>query len=373
MQLQFTPEQDQLRAAVRRWVGGEYGFDRRRRIVAAGGFDRDAYAEMSALGLAGLRVPAEHGGLGLGSVDSMVAMEELGAGLVLEPLTQTLVSSVLLSDHAAPAEQERWLPAIAAGESLVVLAHQEGGNGYRTDRCEARAARTPSGWTVSGRKILVAAGDHADAMLVSARTDAGMELFLVSTGGLKDVAIGHLTQDGSRAAEVIFDEMPAVHVATDGARALADAQAVGVAAACAYGVGAMEHMLAQTVEYMNDRKQFGVAIASFQALRHRVADMKLHLELARSMSYYASLQLAKAPAVRDLAIARAKAQLGTSMRFVGQQAVQLHGGIGMTDELPLSHYFKTLTQLEMSWGDSMHHLAQVSLGLALEEPGLAWS
>lgn len=366
MDLNFTPEQDQLRAAVRRWVDREYDFERRRKIVAEGGFEREAYAEMAALGLAGLCVANDHGGLGMGPIESMIVMEEFGAGLVLEPMIQTFVSSTLLSQYAAPAVRERWLPAIASGEALVVLAHQESGSRYELDRCTTSAARTESGWTVSGTKILVAVGDRADAILVSAVADGRMSIFLVNPSDTNCSVKWHLLQDGARAAEVVFAQVHAELVTSDGLSALADAHAVGVAGACAFGVGAMERVLAKTIEYMKDRKQFGVAIATFQALRHRVADMKLQLELARSMSYYASLKLSSPASVRDVAMARAKAQLGTSMRFVGQQAIQLHGGMGMTDELPLSHYFKALTQLEMSWGDTMHHLERVSNSMALE-------
>ncbi|MBY4598169.1 acyl-CoA dehydrogenase family protein [Ottowia caeni] len=366
MNLHFTPEQDQLRAAVRRWVERQYGFERRRKIVAAGGFEREAYAEMAALGLAGLCVPSAHDGLGMGPIESMIAMEELGAGLVLEPIIQSLVSATLLSQYADPTLRKHWLPAIASGEALVVLAHQESGGRYQVDRCTTSATRSESGWTISGTKILVAAGDCADAMLVSAQSGSNVSLFLVNPRDPLCSVSGHLMQDGSRAAEVVFKQVPAALVTADGGSALADAYAIGVAGVCAFGVGAMERMLASTVEYMKDRKQFGAAIASFQALRHRVADMKLQLELARSMSYYASLKLSSPAAVRDVAIARAKVQLGASMRFVGQQAVQLHGGIGMTDELPLSHYFKALTQLEMSWGDTVHHLELVSNSMGLE-------
>jgi hypothetical protein len=146
----------------------------------------------------------------------------------------------------------------------------------------------------------------------------------------------------------------------EGLAALELAQDLGIASIAAYAVGVMDRTLAVTVEYLNTRKQFGVPIASFQALRHRVADMKMQLELARSMSYYASLKLNAPADERRRALSRAKVQLGHSMRFVGQQAVQLHGGIGVTDEYIVSHYFKTLTQLEMTWGDTLHHLGEVS-------------
>jgi alkylation response protein AidB-like acyl-CoA dehydrogenase len=149
-------------------------------------------------------------------------------------------------------------------------------------------------------------------------------------------------------------------VTLDGLTALNHAVDIGIACACAEGVGVMDKTMAITVDYMNTRKQFNTTIATFQALRHRVADMKMQLELGRSMSYYASLKLNTPAAERHQAMARAKFQLGTSMRFVGQQSVQLHGGIGVTDEYIVSHYFKKLTQLEMTFGDTLHHLGEVS-------------
>ncbi|OIQ65896.1 acyl-CoA dehydrogenase, short-chain specific [mine drainage metagenome] len=193
-----------------------------------------------------------------------------------------------------------------------------------------------------------------------ARLEDKLALFLVvpSAGTLRSRA--YPTQDGSRAADVHLDQAAATLITVDALAALELAQDIGIASACAQGVGVMDKTLALTAEYLNTRKQFGVAISSFQALRHRVADMKMQLELARSMSYYASLKLSAPAAERRLALARAKVQLGQSMRYVGQQAVQLHGGIGITDEYIMSHYFKKLTQLEISFGDTLHHLGQVS-------------
>jgi len=195
---------------------------------------------------------------------------------------------------------------------------------------------------------------------VPAKLDGQIALFLVERNAGGVATRGYGTQDGSRAAEVRLDHAPATLVAADGLAALELAVDTGIAAACAYAVGVMEQTCAVTFDYLNQRRQFGVPIASFQALRHRAADMKMQLELARSMSYYASLKLGAPRDERRRALSRAKVQLGQSMRFVGQQAVQLHGGIGVTDEYIVSHYFKTLTQLEMTWGDTLHHLGEVS-------------
>jgi alkylation response protein AidB-like acyl-CoA dehydrogenase len=187
-----------------------------------------------------------------------------------------------------------------------------------------------------------------------------MALFFVERNAPGVSVAGHLTQDGGRAANLTLTDAPATLVTRNGLAALELAADVALAALCAEAVGVMDTTLSLTVEYMNTRKQFGVVIASFQALRHRVSDMKMQLELARSMSYYATLKMGAPAAERGQALSRAKVQLGHSMRFVGQQAVQLHGGMGVTDEMRVSHCFKRLTQMEMTLGDTLHHLGVVS-------------
>jgi alkylation response protein AidB-like acyl-CoA dehydrogenase len=366
MDFDFSDDQEQLRDAARKWVDKAYTFDRRRSITSAGssaGFSREAYAEMAALGLTGLYVPDTHEGMGLGPVDAMVVMEELGRGIVLEPLVQTLIASAVLAGYAPDAVKTEWLPKIASGNKLVVLAYQERAGRYHFSKCEAKAALSHDMWALTATKSIVSAGDQADAFLVPAMANGTLALFMVSRTATGVTTRGYVTQDGARAAEVSLDNGPATLVTLDGLTALTHAIDIGIAATCAEAVGVMDKALAITVEYMNTRKQFGVLISSFQALRHRVADMKMQLELARSMSYYAALKL-NAPAVeRSVAMARAKYQLGVSMRYVGQQAVQLHGGIGVTDGYIVSHCFKKLTQLEMAFGDTLHHLGGVSGGM----------
>ncbi len=360
MDFDFTDDQEHLRDAVRKWVDKGYSFERRRGIVAAGGFSREAYTELAQLGLAGLYIPEANDGLGLGPVEGMVVMEELGRGIVLEPLAQTLIAGGVLAGYAPEAIKTAWLPEIASGEALVVLAQQERTARYRIDVCAAKATQAGTDWTLIATKSIVPAGDKADAFVVPASAGGKIALFLVERGAAGVTTRGYGTQDGGRAAEVTLRDAPASLITTDGLAALEHAVDIGIAATCAEGVGVMEKTLAITVEYLNTRKQFGVFIASFQALRHRVADMKMQLELARSMSYYAALKLNAPAEERRRALARAKYQLGVAMRFVGQQAVQLHGGIGVTDEYIVSHYFKRLTQMEMTFGDTLHHLGEVS-------------
>ncbi|MBK9364144.1 MAG: acyl-CoA dehydrogenase family protein [Rubrivivax sp.] len=364
MDFEFSEDQLSLRDAVARWVEKGFGFERRHGIAKAGGATRAVYAELAELGLTGLAVPESQGGMGFGAVEAMVVMEELGRGLVNAPFAHgALVTPALLA--AAPAAvQAQWLPKVADASALVVLAHQERGARYRLHHVTTRAAAAGDGYTLTGKKSVVPAGDEADGFIVPARLsgadgdEAGIGLFLVEKAAAK--VSGYPTHDGARAADVVLDAAPATLIAADGHAVLQTAVDIGIAAQCAEAVGLMDRLTAITVEYMNTRKQFGVAIASFQALRHRIADVKMQLELGRSMSYFATLTLGRDAPQRRRAISQARVQMGQSMRFVGQQCIQLHGGIGVTDEYIASHYFKRLTMLEMNFGDTLHHLGEVS-------------
>jgi alkylation response protein AidB-like acyl-CoA dehydrogenase len=366
MDFDFTEDQESLRDAVRRWVDKGFSFERRHGIAKAGGRTRDVYRELADLGLTGLAVPEAHGGMGFGAIEAMVISEELGRGLVNAPYAQgALIAPVLLSGAGAEL-QAAWLPKIADASALVVLAHQERTARYRLNHVSTSATKAGSGWTLSGAKSLVPAGDEADAFVVPARisgaVDAagGIGLFLVEKGASGLAVRAYPTQDGARAAELTLAATPATLIAAEGLTTLEHAVDAGIAALCAEAVGVMDKLVAITADYMNTRKQFGVAIASFQALRHRMADVKMQLELARSMSYFASLKMGEAAPQRRRAVAQAKYQLGNSMRFVGQQCIQLHGGIGVTDEYIGSHYFKRLTVMELSFGDTLHSLGEVS-------------
>jgi alkylation response protein AidB-like acyl-CoA dehydrogenase len=363
MDFDFTDDQVSLRDAVARWVDKGFSFERRHELAKAGGQSRAVYTELAELGLTGLAVPEAHGGMAFGPVEAMVVMEELGRGLVNAPYAAAALMTPALLQAAPEDVQAAWLPKIAAAEALVVPAWQERGARYRLEQVSAIATQGANGWTIVGQKSVVPAADEADAFIVPARVgDAAgtVGLFLVEKAAAGAIVTGYPTQDGGRAGELKLANAAATLVSADGLAALEYAADVGIAAVCAEGVGLMDRLVALTVEYMNTRKQFGVPIATFQALRHRIADVKMQLELGRSMSYYASLKLGEAPAQRRRALAQAKVQLGNSMRFVGQQCIQLHGGIGVTDEYIGSHYFKRLTMLEMTLGDTLHHLGEVS-------------
>ena len=359
MDFDFNEDQESLRDAVRRWVDKDYDFARRHASVKAGGFSRQAWDGLVGLGLTALAVPEDQGGMGFGPVEAMVVMEELGRGIVMEPYAQAGLIAPTVLAHSPAEVKSTWLPKIAGGEALIVMAHQERGTRYRFDRPSTRA----DGLLLSGAKSLVPAGDQADAFIVPAQSQGGLALYLVERSATGVSTRPYSLQDGSRAAELTLANTPATLLVGSerGLAVLEQAIDVGIAALCAEGVGAMEKLVAITAEYLNTRKQFGVAISSFQALRHRMADVKMQLELARSMSYFATLKLGEEPTSRRRALSQAKLQLGQSMRFVGQQCIQLHGGIGVTDEYIGSHYFKRLTTMEMQFGDSLHHLGEVSI------------
>ncbi len=368
MDFDFSDDQEMLRDTVRRWVERGYDFERRRGVVKAGGFSREAWQEIADLGILGLQVPEAQGGLDLSPVDAMVVLEELGRGLVIEPYAAVALVATNLLKASSDAASAECLQGIAEGRQIVVLAQEERHSRYRLGHVETKASGAGTAWKLSGMKIVVPAGGAADAFIVSARVSGGVDdgdgvaLFLVAKGAPGVTVRAYPSQDGASGADLVLADASATLIVAAGAAlpALEHAVDTGIAALCAEAVGAMDKLVAITVEYMNTRKQFGVAIATFQALRHRIADVKMQLELARSMSYYATLKLGEAPAARRRALAQAKVQLGTSMRFVGQQCIQLHGGIGVTDEYAASHYFKRLTVIEMTFGDTLFQLGEVS-------------
>jgi alkylation response protein AidB-like acyl-CoA dehydrogenase len=377
MNFEFSDDEQQLREAVQRYVERGYGFERRRAIARAGGFSAEAWGELTELGVLGLGTSDADGGMAMGPVAAMLALEALGRGLVLEPVAAVALVAASVVARAPAEARANWAPRIASGDARVVLATQERAARYRLERVDTRALADGAAWTLSGTKSIVPIGDQADAFVVSARVAgspddaAGIALFLVERGAAGVRTQGYALQDGSRAAEVFLADAPATLLVPAGpAFAVLEAAIdIGIAALAAEAVGTMDKLFELTVDYLNTRKQFGVAIGTFQALRHRLADMKMQLELARSMSYYATLKLGEEPAVRRRAVAQAKVQLGQSARFVGQQAIQLHGGIGMTDEYIGSHYFKRLTTMEMQFGDTLHHIGEVSARM-LETAGV---
>jgi alkylation response protein AidB-like acyl-CoA dehydrogenase len=357
MNFDFNEEQVALQDTVRRFVAKDYTFEARRAILeSAPGWSRDVWQALADLGALALNIDEDHGGLGYGPQETGLVMSAFGAGLLLEPYLAAAVIAPALIRRLANADfQERWLPSIATGESVVVLAHAD---------ARQEPVREING-SLTGRKAVVAHGACADLLLVSAQTANGETGLFAVTPGIEGVSLrDYPTLDGRHAADLVLNNAPAVKVGA-GETAIEAALDIGLAALCAEAVGIMEATVAATTEYLKTRQQFGQPIGRFQALQHRMADMLLHLEQARSMSYLAAMHCTNEDkSARQRSLSAAKVTTGQACRFIAQNAVQLHGGMGMTDELILSHWFKRLTVIEMTFGDTDSHLQRFATNLS---------
>jgi len=367
---EFSDEQQQLHDSVDRYLSEQYSFDKFRAVNASqSGWDKAAWAGLAELGVLAINVPAAQGGLGFGPLETLAMMGPCGRSLLLEPyLSSAVIATAALRAFADDAQAASLLTRMAEGAAIAVLAHFERDSRFETQWVTTRAERSGLGYRLDGHKAVVLHAAAADTLLVSARTagDAnaatGVTLFRVprSVPGLS--LDSYPTLDGQRAADVYLKgvELPAGNrLGAEGAAlpVIEAALDIGLAALCAEAVGVMQALVDATAMYLQTRQQFGVPIGRFQALQHRIADMLIHLEQARSMSYLAALRCTDANVnERRRALSAAKAVIGQASRFVGQQAVQLHGGMGMTDELVVSHWFKRLTAAELMFGDSDAHL-----------------
>ncbi len=372
MDFTYTEEQRALQDSLGRFITKDYGFEQRRALARSEtGFSAEAWGQYAEFGLLALPFPEELGGLGGSPVDVMLVMEQFGRGLVLEPYLATVVlAGGLLRDVEQCSQREALLEGIATGELKMALAHHEPGTRYELKHVKTIASAIGDGWEITGHKAVVLSGDCADKLLVSARTSgeardaAGISLFLVDADASGLTRRGYVTQDGGRAAEINLDKVQVAAdalVGTVGAALpfIERAFDCATAALCAEAVGIMEAVNQATLEYLKTRKQFGVPIGKFQALQHRMADMVVATEQARSMAMLAAVKVASDdPVERARAVSGAKTYVGQSLRFVGQQAVQLHGGMGVTDELNVGHYFKRLTTIGFTFGDADYHLAR---------------
>jgi alkylation response protein AidB-like acyl-CoA dehydrogenase len=369
MDFNYTQEQQMLADTVERFVADSYSLDVRRRLAASErGFSEEYWQQFADMGLLGLVIPEHFGGLGSSAVETLIVMQALGRGLVLEPYWSTAVVAARLIAVSGTADQKaRWLPAIADGSKRLALATFEPLARFDLPHVCARARRVSTGYVLDARKAVVLQAPGTDALIVSARTGGGSDtdrrgisLFLIDAT-VPGVTIESFPNiDGQRSAEVTLRDVAvgssAVLGQVDaGFEALEYAVDVGLAALCAEAVGCMEQLIALTAEHLRSRRQFGRAIGTFQALQHRIAEMAIATEQARSAALLAAAHLDDVDPVRRRAVSAAKAMIGRSGRTVGQSAVQLHGGMGMTDELAVGHYFKRLTCIDMTWGNSDHH------------------
>jgi alkylation response protein AidB-like acyl-CoA dehydrogenase len=377
MDFNFTEEQQLLADTVKRFVREDYTFEKRREILKRPeGWSREVWNKLAELGLTALNVPEAHGGLNANPVDTMLVMNALGEGLVLEPfLSAAVLAPALIARLADDKAAAELFEGLVSGERIIIVAHQEPHSRGEVQSVATRAEKSGDGYVLDGHKAVIAHGGAADELLVTARVSGkigdrdGVSVFRVDPKAPGVTVKSYATIDGQRAADIT---LKAVKVATDrriGAEgkafdAIEAAHEIALSALCAEAVGIMKAINATTLEYTKSRKQFGVPIAKFQVLQHRMADMFLHSEQAMSMSYLAAIRCVDPDeAERKQALSAAKVVIGQAGRFVGQQAIQLHGGMGMTEELMVSHHFKRLTAIDLIFGDADFHI-QKFIGLS---------
>lgn len=376
MDFDLSEEQRLLNESIEGLLADVYDFEQRKKYMREkGGWSKDIWNRLAGQGLLGLPFAEADGGFGAGAVETMIVMEALGRALVLEPYLPTVVIGGGFLRHGGSAAQKSAnIPYIIGGSKTFSFAQLEKNSRYDLHDVTTSAKRKGKGWVLDGEKFVAISGESADTLVVTARTKGarrdktGIGVFLVP-GSAKGVSKkAYPTQDGLRAADITFagvevssnaavgdpeNALPLIERVVDEART----------ALCAEAIGAMDESLKTTLEYLKTRKQFGVAIGSFQSLQHRAADMFVALEQARSMSMFATMAVYfDDPAERAKAVAASKVQIDRSGKFIGQQAIQLHGGIGMTMEAKIGHYFKRLTVIQNTFGDADHHLRRVSEG-----------
>lgn len=369
MDLSLSEEQRLLGDAANRFAAGRYSFEARHAILqSTEGFSREIWREFADLGWLGLNIPEEFGGLGAGAVETGVVMEALGRALAVEPyLATAVVSASLIANLGSQQQKAGLLPSIGEGKSLLAFAHTEPQAGYALQDVSTVATRSGDGWRITGRKDVVLGGPWADTLLVSARIAgnrhdrSGIGVFIVPAKSAGVTATSFQTLDGARASNIAFDDvavsadallggsedaLPAIEATVDRA----------IAAMASEALGCMQALLETTIAYTKTRIQFGKPLAANQVLQHRMAAMAVKIEEARASALNATLMLDADPLSRARAAAGAKVKVGRAGRFVGEQAVQLHGGMGVTEELNVGVYLKRLMAIEIIFGSPDFHL-----------------
>jgi pimeloyl-CoA dehydrogenase small subunit len=378
MDFTLSDEQRLLKDSVDRLIADRYAFDQRKNhLKEPGGWSTALWSQYAELGLLGLPFAEEYGGFGGGAVEIMLVMEAFGRGLILEPYVATVVlGGTALRLGGTQAQKSRILPAIAQGSMKLGFAHAERQARYDATDVMTTARRDGGGWVLDGAKSVITHGDCADTLVVSARTSGerddadGITLFLVDANAAGVARRGYAMRDEQRAAEL---SLSGVRVGDDamlgevgkGLPLIERVIEAGIAATAAECVGCMDALHTMTLEYSRTREQFGRTIGSYQVVQHRLADMLMSLEQGRSMAMLAAMMVDE-PDARERAhnIALAKVGVGQAGRFVSQNAVQLHGGIGMTEELAVGHYFRRCMVIERLFGDTAHWLARLAAEVA---------
>ena len=370
MNFDLNEEQQLLADTIKRFVATHYNFDARAKIIGShAGYSEDVWAAVAEMGLLGLPFGAEHGGFGGSTADVMLVMEAIGEGLLVEPYLATVgLGGRFVARFGSAAQREHILPALIQGKHKLAFAHTERGARYDLRHVTLRARREGDGWVLDGEKHVVLHGGCADTLVVSARTaggdtdPTGLVLLLVPRTAPGVSVKESRTLDNLRVADVKLAgvKVPAEALLGRDGEALPMIEEVvdyATALTCAEAVGAIRYANEATVEYMKNRRQFGVPISSFQVLQHRAVDMLISYEQARSMAYLVCVKVdtAGAPERRHV-VSAAKIKIADACRHVSQEAVQLHGGMGMTEELKISHTFRRLTMIAQAFGDADHHL-----------------
>ncbi|WP_298724941.1 acyl-CoA dehydrogenase family protein [uncultured Ferrovibrio sp.] len=366
MDFQLSEEQKLLADSVESWLQDKYDFERWRKLVKTDlGYAEENWKAMAELGWLAMPLPEEAGGLGGGAVECMLIAERFGKHLVAEPYLSTVVIGAgLILAAGSKAQQEEWLPQIAEGKAKWAFAFAEHGARFVLHEVNTAAKKAGEGWMISGKKIVVFDAPSADKLIVLARSDGaaadrqGLGLFVVDANGKGVTRQDYRTVDNRRASDIQFDNVPVLGVLGDPGNALETVEAVvdrAIGYLASEAVGAMQALYETTLAYLKTRKQFGRPIGDFQVLQHRMVDMMIHVESSRSLALLANLKADAAPAERAKAAAAAKVQIGKSGRWVGQQSIQLHGGMGMTDELNVGHYMKRLMMIDTYFGHADYH------------------
>ncbi|MGA2953250.1 MAG: acyl-CoA dehydrogenase family protein [Caulobacteraceae bacterium] len=371
MDFSFTEEQTLLRDTVAAWLADTYDFEKRRAAIASpAGWRPELWKALAQdLGVLGATFPEDQGGLGGGATEVMVVQEELGKALVVEPYLGTVVIGGGFLKRAGTPAAADLIGKIIDGEARFAFAWAEPQARYCLHDLAVTARKDGAGWVLNGAKAVVVGAPFATHLVVTARTGGdrrdfgGVSVFVVAKDAKGIVTRDYPTVDGGRASEVIFENVavgPEALIGPEG-EALPMVEAVvdeAIAATCAEACGVLRKLHEGTLDYTKQRKQFGAPIASFQVLQHRMVDMFINVEQAVSMTYMAHIKLDEPAAERAKAVSAAKVQIGRACKFVGQNAIQLHGGMGMTDEMAIGHYFKRATLIEGVFGSTDHHLAR---------------
>jgi alkylation response protein AidB-like acyl-CoA dehydrogenase len=367
MDFNLSKEQELLRDGLTKFLATRYDLEKSRSAAKTGsGWQPEIWrAFADELGILGVALPEDVGGIGGGPVELMVITEALGHALVVEPYVDTVVVAGGLLRRAGGEQATSLLEKVVAGSAIVALAAGEAESADRWQDVATTAERDGDGWILNGRKTVAMSAPLATHLLITAKAAEGVSLFVVEVDSVHTglSLTGYRTVDDRRAADLVLDKLrlPSGALLGEAGNAwpsIGQARDEGATAICSEAVGCMRKVLADTVEYCKQRRQFGVPIGSFQVLQHRMVDMHIELEQAVAAVLLAVLHLEDEPAVRARSVSAAKATVGRAARFIGQQAVQLHGGMGMTEELAIGHYFKRLTAMQYEFGATDHHIAR---------------